>query len=91
MTDVKPAPNLTPAEHVAVADRLLARSQFWGNSPLQTNQQVLLATAHYAAATAKATAAAVYDTDFEGEVLAEATKIADAINVAKEKRDRGTH
>lgn len=60
--------NLDVAEHVASGNEHLLKAAWYGSTPDQISRDALLAAAHFAAATAKATAAAVFDVDFNAAV-----------------------
>jgi hypothetical protein len=56
------------AEHIANGNWNLTRAQAWGVMPNDKQYYAALAAAEFAAATAKATAAAVFDTDVNAAV-----------------------
>lgn len=82
---VNPPVNLNPAEHIAIGNRYLAKAGWFGYEPARQLHFAAMAQANFAAATAKATAEAIYGPEYEAEILAKATNMAERI---REARDR---
>jgi hypothetical protein len=76
------------AEHIANGNWNLARSQGWGETPNNKQLYATLATAEFAAATAKATAMAVFDTDVNAAVEDVMRERAERQRAAREKMGR---
>lgn len=76
------------AEHIATGNTHLLRAQWYGATPQEMQREAGLAAAHFAAATAKATAQAVFDVDINAAVEHVMTERAEKVRAARERQGR---
>jgi len=76
------------AEHIASGNDELLKASWYGATPSDRQNSAALAAAHFAAATAKATAAAVFDTDINAAVEDVMRERAERRRAAREKMGR---
>lgn len=85
--ELQVSPNQTPAEHIAIGNWLLNHAEWPGWAPDRQASFVATAQAHFAAATAKATVLAVFDSA-EADVAEAGEKLRQRRLAALEAKDR---